>query len=48
MEENDRKKILNNLNNLVKCTNYDILVEKCLENKLLFPQMIEEIEVGFK
>lgn len=45
MEENDRKKILDNINDIIKYTKYGKLVEKCIEKKLLFPQMIEEIEV---
>lgn len=48
MEDNDRKKILDNINDLVKYTKYDILVKKCLEKKFFFPQMIEEIEVCLK
>lgn len=45
MEESDRKKILDNINALIKHTKYDKLVEKCLP-PLLFPHMIEQIEVG--
>jgi Caspase domain len=45
MEDNQRKLILVNIQQLVKLTNYQDIMEKCLEKNLLTPTMKEIIEV---
>lgn len=46
MDQNDRDKILNNINRLIEVTDYDLLIEECLNRNILFPQMKEKIEVS--
>lgn len=44
MEDNQRKLILINIEQLIKVTNYQDLMKKCIEQKLLTPTMEEIIE----
>lgn len=46
MDDADRKRILLNIDNLVQYTDYNKLAEICLENELLFIEMIEQFEVN--
>lgn len=46
MDQNDRDKILNNINRLIEVTDYDLLIDECLNRNILFPQMKEKIEVS--
>lgn len=47
MEKEHRRIILDNICELIKLTNYDLLMKKCLERKIMFPIMKSEIEVKF-
>lgn len=46
MEKEHRRIILDNISELIKLTNYDILMRKCLDRKIMFPIMKSEIEVS--
>lgn len=48
MEKEHRRIILDNISELIKLTNYDVLMRKCLDRKIMFPIMKSEIEVNFK
>lgn len=45
MEKEHRRIILDNISELIKLTNYDLLMRKCLDRKIMFPIMKSEIEV---
>lgn len=47
MEKEHRRIILDNISELIKLTNYEILMRKCLDRKIMFPIMKSEIEVNF-
>lgn len=44
MEKEHRRIILDNISELIKLTNYDLLMRKCLDRKIMFPVMKSEIE----
>lgn len=46
MEKEHRRIILDNISELIKLTNYDLLMKKCLDRKIMFPIMKSEIEVN--
>lgn len=46
MEKEHRRVILDNIGELIKLTNYEILMKKCLDRKIMFPIMKSEIEVN--
>lgn len=46
MEQQDRDNILKNIDKLMQFTSYDKLMKECIENKLLFDVMQEQIEVN--
>lgn len=46
MEQADRDKILQNIEKLVQYTEYNELMQQCIERKLLFDVMREAIEVN--
>lgn len=46
MEKEHRRIILDNISELIKLTNYEILMKKCLDRKIMFPIMKSEIEVN--
>lgn len=45
MDNEDRQKILQNIDRLIQCTKYDALMEQCMKRGLLFDVMQEQIEV---
>lgn len=45
MEQADRNKILRNIEKLIQYTDYDELMRQCIERKLIFQEMREQIEV---
>lgn len=45
MDTAERKLIHNNIDDLIKTTNYGTLKTKFMESGLLFPEMIDKIEV---
>lgn len=45
METAKRELIRNNMDNLIQATDYVTLKEKFIESGLLFPEMIDKIEV---
>lgn len=45
MEQADRDKILQNIEKLIQYTEYNELMQECIERKLLFDVMREQIEV---
>lgn len=45
MDTDKRELIHNNIDDLIKHTNYGTLKAKCMESGLLFPEMIDKIEV---
>lgn len=45
MDTAKRELIHNNIDDLIKTTNYGTLKTKCIESGLLFPEMIDKIEV---
>lgn len=48
MNNNERKLILTNLVDLVRCTDYKTLMKCCLEKSVLFDVMCEIIEVSHR
>lgn len=48
MEREDRDKILQNIEKLIQYTNYDKLMRQCIDRRLIFDVMQEQIEVNFE
>lgn len=46
MEQADRDKILQNIEKLIQYTDYDELMRHCIDQKLIFDVMREQIEVN--
>lgn len=46
MEQTDRQTILNNIDKLIEATEFDLLIEKCQNAKLLSNIMVQNIQVS--
>lgn len=46
MEQEHRTKILNNIDELIRSTNYGVLVRACLSQNLLSQLMVDKIQVS--
>lgn len=46
MDNSDRERIKENIQNLIRFTRYGELMDLCIKEKLLFPVMKEEIDVS--
>lgn len=45
MDNTERQQIIRNTKNLIRFTRYSELMDLCLQERILFPVMQEEIEV---
>lgn len=46
MEQADRDKIIQNIEKIIQYTDYDELMRQCIDRKLIFDVMREQIEVS--